>query len=152
MGVAAGPVGPRNLLFVSTSLLDQGIGKAFSIQGVVKLGDLFLNPVDTLLDQAGQLVLGLTGFEVSAHLEEMAASGKPPRQIVEEKGLAQISDAAAIEKVVSEVLTRCSAEVAAYQKGKTKMLGFFVGQVMQATRGRADPKHVNEILKRKLAK
>ena len=92
----------------------------------------------------------ISGKIAKTVFEEMAASGKTPRQIVKEKGLVQISDSAAIEEIVSEVLTRCSAEVAAYKKGKTKLLGFFVGQVMQATRGRANPKQVNAILKKKL--
>jgi aspartyl-tRNA(Asn)/glutamyl-tRNA(Gln) amidotransferase subunit B len=92
----------------------------------------------------------ISGKIAKTVFEEMAASGKAPRQIVEEKGLVQISDSAAIEAIVSEVLNGCSAEVAAYKKGKTKLLGFFVGQVMQASRGRADPKKVNAILKKKL--
>jgi aspartyl-tRNA(Asn)/glutamyl-tRNA(Gln) amidotransferase subunit B len=92
----------------------------------------------------------ISGKIAKTVFEEMAASGKAPRQIVADKGLAQISDSAAIEEVVSKVLARCSAEVAAYKKGKTKLLGFFVGQVMQATRGRANPKQVNAILKKKL--
>jgi aspartyl-tRNA(Asn)/glutamyl-tRNA(Gln) amidotransferase subunit B len=92
----------------------------------------------------------ISGKIAKTVFEEMAASGKAPRQIVANKGLAQISDSAAIEEVVSKVLTRCSAEVAAYKKGKNKLLGFFVGQVMQATRGRANPKQVNAILKKKL--
>jgi aspartyl-tRNA(Asn)/glutamyl-tRNA(Gln) amidotransferase subunit B len=81
----------------------------------------------------------------------MATSGKAPRQIVEAKGLVQISDSTAIEEIVSKVIANCSAEVAAYKKGKTKLLGFFVGQVMQATHGKANPKLVNAILKKKLA-
>jgi aspartyl-tRNA(Asn)/glutamyl-tRNA(Gln) amidotransferase subunit B len=92
----------------------------------------------------------ISGKIAKTVFEEMAASGKAPRQIVAEKGLVQISDSAAIEEIVSEVLNGCSAEVAAYKKGKTKLLGFFVGQVMQATRGQANPKQVNEILKKKL--
>jgi aspartyl-tRNA(Asn)/glutamyl-tRNA(Gln) amidotransferase subunit B len=80
----------------------------------------------------------------------MATSGKPPRQIVEKKGLVQISDSTAIEEIVAKVLANCSAEVAAYKSGKTKLLGFFVGRVMQETRGKANPKLVNEILKKKL--
>jgi aspartyl-tRNA(Asn)/glutamyl-tRNA(Gln) amidotransferase subunit B len=83
--------------------------------------------------------------------EEMASSGKAPRQIVEEKGLVQISDSTAIEEVVANVLANCSAEVTAYKNGKTKLLGFFVGQVMGETRGQANPKMVNEILRKKLA-
>ena len=82
--------------------------------------------------------------------EEMASSGKAPRQIVEEKGLVQISDSTAIEEVVANVLANCSAEVTAYKNGKTKLLGFFVGQVMSETRGQANPKMVNAILKQKL--
>jgi len=93
----------------------------------------------------------ISGKIAKTLFEEMATSGKPPRQIVEEKGLVQISDSAAIEEVVSKVLANCSAEVAAYKSGKTKLLGFFVGHVMQETRGKANPKLVNEILKKKLA-
>ena len=92
----------------------------------------------------------ISGKIAKTVFEEMAASGKAPRQVVEEKGLVQISDPTAIAEIVSEVLARCSAEVAAYKEGKTRLLGFFVGQVMQATRGRADPKQVNAILKEKL--
>jgi aspartyl-tRNA(Asn)/glutamyl-tRNA(Gln) amidotransferase subunit B len=93
----------------------------------------------------------ISGKIAKTIFEEMAASSKPPRQIVEEKGLVQISDSAALEKIVAKVLAKCSAEVAAYKSGKTKLLGFFVGKVMQATRGQANPKLVNEILKKKLA-
>jgi aspartyl-tRNA(Asn)/glutamyl-tRNA(Gln) amidotransferase subunit B len=93
----------------------------------------------------------ISGKIAKTLFEEMAASGKPPRQIVEEKGLAQISDSAAIEEIVAKVLADCSAEVTAYKNGKTKLLGFFVGQVMQATRGQANPKRVNEVLKKQLA-
>jgi aspartyl-tRNA(Asn)/glutamyl-tRNA(Gln) amidotransferase subunit B len=92
----------------------------------------------------------ISGKIAKTLFEDMAASGKPPRQIVEEKGLVQISDSAAIEEIVARILTDCSAEVTAYKGGKTKLLGFFVGQVMKATRGQANPKLVNEILKKKL--
>ena len=70
---------------------------------------------------------------------------------LEEKGLGQISDSGAIEEIVAKVLAGHSDEVSAYKGGKTKLMGFFVGQVMQATRGQANPKLVNEILKKKLA-
>ena len=82
--------------------------------------------------------------------ERMAATGRPAAQIVSELGLKQISDAGAIEKVVSEVLAGNPAEVAAYRGGKTKLMGFFVGAVMKATRGQADPKTVNALLKKML--
>jgi aspartyl-tRNA(Asn)/glutamyl-tRNA(Gln) amidotransferase subunit B len=101
-----------------------------------------------LLELVDQEVI--SGKIAKTVFEEMAASGKAPRQVVAERGLVQISDPTAIAEIVSEVLARCSAEVAAYKEGKTRLLGFFVGQVMQATRGRADPKQVNAILKKKL--
>ena len=82
--------------------------------------------------------------------DEMAASGKTARAIVQEKGLAQISDAGAIEDVVLKVLEANPKEVEAYRGGKTKLMGFFVGEVMKATRGRANPKAVNELLRKML--
>ena len=82
--------------------------------------------------------------------EEMSVSGKPPAVIIKEKGLVQVSDASAIEAVVGKVLNAHPDEVAAYRGGKTKLIGFFVGQVMRETRGKANPKVVNEILKEKL--
>jgi aspartyl-tRNA(Asn)/glutamyl-tRNA(Gln) amidotransferase subunit B len=82
--------------------------------------------------------------------EEMAASGKTAAAIVAEKGLSQISDTGAIEAVVQDVLDRNPKEVAAYRGGKTKLMGFFVGEVMKATRGQANPKAVNELLRQKL--
>jgi aspartyl-tRNA(Asn)/glutamyl-tRNA(Gln) amidotransferase subunit B len=84
--------------------------------------------------------------------EEMAASGKTAAAIVAEKGLSQISDADALEAVVHGVLDRNPKEVAAYRGGKTKLMGFFVGEVMKATRGRANPKAVNELLQKSLDK
>ena len=92
----------------------------------------------------------ISGKIAKTVFDGMAASGKSAQQIVEEKGLVQISDSGAIEDVVSSVLEASPAEVEAYRKGKTKLLGFFVGQVMNATRGKANPKLVNEILKEKL--
>jgi len=82
--------------------------------------------------------------------DEMATSGKPARQIVADKGLVQVTDTGAIETVVRDVLSRSEKEVAAYRNGKTKLMGFFVGQVMRETKGKANPKIVNEILREKL--
>jgi aspartyl-tRNA(Asn)/glutamyl-tRNA(Gln) amidotransferase subunit B len=92
----------------------------------------------------------ISGKIAKTVFDEMAASGKSARQIVDEKGLVQISDSGAIEDAVSAVLAANPDEVQTYQNGKTKLLGFFVGQVMKATRGKANPKLVNEILKAKL--
>lgn len=82
--------------------------------------------------------------------EEMAVCGKAPKVIVAQKGLIQVSDRETIEAVIDRILQGCAAEVAAYQGGKPKLLGFFVGQVMRETKGKANPQIVNEILKRKL--
>lgn len=79
--------------------------------------------------------------------DEVASSGKAPETIIREKGLVQITDAKAITEVVKRVLTEHPKEVSAYRGGKTKVFGFFVGQVMKATGGNANPKTVNEILK-----
>jgi aspartyl-tRNA(Asn)/glutamyl-tRNA(Gln) amidotransferase subunit B len=92
----------------------------------------------------------ISGRSAKTVFDEMAASGKTARAIVQEKGLAQISDALAIESVVHEVLAQNPAEVGAYRGGKTKLMGFFVGEVMKATRGQANPKTVNELLKKSL--
>ncbi len=81
---------------------------------------------------------------------EMFATGKAPAEIVKEKGLVQITDTSAIEKVVDEVIAANPKETESYRAGKTGLMGFFVGQVMKASGGKANPKAVNEILKAKL--
>jgi len=90
----------------------------------------------------------ISGKIAKTVFEEMAQSGKTPEEIVEEKGLVQVTDISAIEKVVSDVLARSQAEVEAYKGGKTKLLGYFVGQVMKETRGKANPKIVNDLLEK----
>ncbi len=92
----------------------------------------------------------ISGKIAKTVFDEMAASGKAARAIVQERGLAQISDAGAIEKIVQEVLAANPKEVETYRGGKTKLMGFFVGEVMKATRGRANPKAVNELLRKML--
>ncbi|MFW5735100.1 MAG: Asp-tRNA(Asn)/Glu-tRNA(Gln) amidotransferase subunit GatB [Oceanidesulfovibrio sp.] len=81
---------------------------------------------------------------------ELFATGESPKIYVEEKGLVQISDSSALEAQVEEILAANPDEVAAYKGGKTKLMGFFVGQVMRATKGQANPGLVNQILKDKL--
>jgi len=82
--------------------------------------------------------------------EAMWETGKPAAVIVDEKGLRQISDTGAIETAIDEVLAREQGKLAEYRSGKDKLFGFFVGQVMKATGGKANPKLVNELLKAKL--
>jgi aspartyl-tRNA(Asn)/glutamyl-tRNA(Gln) amidotransferase subunit B len=84
-------------------------------------------------------------------MEEMYRYGKEPQHIIEEKGLVQISNTDEIEKIVEKVIGENPQPVEQYRLGKTGTFGFFVGQVMKATGGRANPQAVNEILKRRLA-
>jgi aspartyl-tRNA(Asn)/glutamyl-tRNA(Gln) amidotransferase subunit B len=80
----------------------------------------------------------------------MFATGKPAAVVIEEKGFEQISDTAAIEKIVDDVIAANEANVSAYHGGNQKLFGFFVGQVMKASQGKANPKVVNDVLKAKL--
>jgi len=82
--------------------------------------------------------------------EEMCRSGAKAQEIVAQKGLAQVNDSAEIEAVVREVLAGLPDQIEKYRNGKEKLFGFFVGQVMKATRGKANPKIVNEELRKQL--
>ena len=82
---------------------------------------------------------------------EMFASGKSAKAIVEEKGLRQVTDTGAIDAAIDDIMTKNADKVAEYRGGKDKLLGFFVGQVMKATGGKANPALLNERLKAKLA-
>ncbi len=82
--------------------------------------------------------------------EEMLASGKAAAQIVEEKGLRQVTDTGAIEKAIDQILAANADKVAEFKSGKDKLFGFFVGQVMKATGGKANPAILNELLNKKL--
>jgi aspartyl-tRNA(Asn)/glutamyl-tRNA(Gln) amidotransferase subunit B len=93
----------------------------------------------------------ISGKIAKTLFEEMAGTGEAPDAIVERRGLKQVSDSAALEEIVDQVLAAAPDEVAAFRGGRTKLMGFFVGQVMKATRGQANPQKVNAILKAKLA-
>jgi len=71
--------------------------------------------------------------------------------VIEAKGLKQVTDSGAIEKIIDEIITNNPGQVEQYRSGKDKLFGFFVGQVMKATQGKANPAQVNELLKQKLA-
>ena len=89
----------------------------------------------------------ISGKMAKTVFDEMVETGKPARQIVDEKGLVQITDTSAIEAIVQKVIDASPDEVAAYRSGKVKLMGYFVGQVMKETKGKANPKIVNELLK-----
>jgi aspartyl-tRNA(Asn)/glutamyl-tRNA(Gln) amidotransferase subunit B len=80
----------------------------------------------------------------------MFATGRSAPEVIKEKEFEQVSDSAAIEKIVDEVIAANQANVDAYRGGNEKLFGFFVGQVMKASQGKANPKIVNEVLKQKL--
>lgn len=92
----------------------------------------------------------ISGKIAKTVFEEMFASGKESEQIVKEKGLVQISDEGAIAAIVEEVIAKNPKSVEDYRAGKEKAVGFLVGQVMKATKGKANPELVNKLLKEKL--
>ena len=96
---------------------------------------------------SSNVINGKTAKDVFALMVE---TGENPEKIVEEKGLKQVTDSSEIEKIVDEVIASSPANVAAYQGGKQGLFGWFVGQVMKASRGKANPVVVNELLKKKL--
>ena len=93
------------------------------------------------------VISGKIGKDVFLYMWQ---SKKMPSQIVEEKGLKQVTDTGAIEALIDSVLKENASNVEAYHTGKTNLFGFFVGQVMKASKGSANPQIVNEILKKKL--
>jgi len=92
----------------------------------------------------------ISGKIAKTVFEAMAETGKPANAIVEEEGLVQVSDASAIDPIVDAIITNHPDEVERYRDGRKKLMGFFVGQVMKATKGKANPKIVNEMLREKL--
>jgi len=82
--------------------------------------------------------------------EEMWNSKKHPDEIIEEKGLKQVTDSSEIEKVINQVLEQILFQLEQYKSGKVKLFGFFVGQVMKASRGKANPEQVNKLLEERL--
>jgi aspartyl-tRNA(Asn)/glutamyl-tRNA(Gln) amidotransferase subunit B len=107
-------------------------------------------------DQLGALIDLIADGTISGRLAkevfaEMVTTGADAATIVEAKGLRQVTDSGAIEAVIDAVLAAQADKVAEYRAGRDKLYGFFVGQVMRATRGKANPTLVNELLQRKLA-
>jgi len=82
--------------------------------------------------------------------EKMQDNDKDPRQIVEKEGLIQQSDPKELERIISEMLSKNQDKVTQYKSGKEKLFGYFVGEVMKISKGKANPQLVNEILKTKL--
>lgn len=99
----------------------------------------------TLVDQ------GVVSLKVARDIfPDVYASGKAPAQIVQEKGLTQVSDEGALSTIIEDVLKNNPAQVVQFKEGKQQVLGFLVGQVMKASGGKANPGKVNELLKKTL--
>ncbi|TSA44063.1 MAG: Asp-tRNA(Asn)/Glu-tRNA(Gln) amidotransferase subunit GatB, partial [Deltaproteobacteria bacterium] len=93
----------------------------------------------------------ISGKMAKEVIEEMYRTGKAPGAIIEEKGLVQITDEDALAGTISEIIGKNPAQAAQYRAGKEKVFGFFVGQVMKATGGKANPQVINDLLKKMLA-
>ena len=85
-------------------------------------------------------------------LPQMLENGASAKEIVEKEGLSVISDEGAIKELVEKVVANNPAQVQAYKNGKTNLMGFFVGQIMKETKGRANPQVINKLLAQELSK
>ena len=115
-----------------------------------------LDETPVTAEQLGGLIALISDNTISGKIAkdvfaEMMATGKDAASIVAEKGLKQITDTGAIEKIVDEVIAENPDNVAAYKGGKDKLFGFFVGQVMKKSAGKANPDLINDLLKKKLS-
>ena len=138
--------------------------KNYSLLSNWLIGDIsaFLNKDATEINQSkltpsnlAMLINRIDDHTISGKIgksifEEMYASGASPDEIIESQGLQQISDDDEIEKIINSVIQENPDQVTAYLAGKDKLFGFFVGQVMKLTQGKANPQTVNNILKEKL--
>jgi aspartyl-tRNA(Asn)/glutamyl-tRNA(Gln) amidotransferase subunit B len=106
-------------------------------------------------EELGALVRAIDEGKISGKqgkdvLVEMFRTGKGVKKIIEERGLVQVSDVGEIDRVIDEVVAANPQQLASYRSGKEALFGFFVGQVMKASKGKANPRVVNERLKEKL--
>lgn len=142
--------GNRNAKLVANWLTTELLGALNKVEK-----DLSQSPVSA--EKLGGLVDLLSDNTISGRIAkevfaEMFVTGKDAAVIVEEKGLKQVTDTGAIEKIVDEVLSENPDKIAEFKSGKDKMFGFFVGQILKRSGGKANPAMVNEILKAKLDK
>ena len=107
---------------------------------------------DKLAGLLARIVDGTISGKIAKEVfEAMWAEGGTADSVIEAKGLKQITDTSAIERAIDDVMARNPGQLAEYRSGKDKLFGFFVGQVMKATGGKANPAQLNELLKRKLS-
>ena len=119
---------------------------AYLKENHIEITDTKLTP-ENLVELIGLIEKGTISNNIGKQiLIDMLQTGEKASAIVEKKGLSQITDVDAIRKMVEEVVANNPNQVEQYKSGKTNILGFFVEQIMKATKGRANPKTVNEIL------
>ena len=128
-------------------------GELFSI---LNKKNLIIEDSPITSKQLGELVDNIDNGKISNRqakevLEEMCESGKGALEIIDEKGLSQISDENEIESLVDNVLNSNPENVKKYKNGKDKLFGFFVGEAMKLSKGKANPKIVNDLIKKKLS-
>lgn len=126
------------------------------LSAALNKANLSINESPITTQNLGQLMQRMTDKTISGKIakvvfEEMWQTGKDADSIITEKGLKQVTDTGAIEAVIDTVLANNPTQVADYKSGKVQLFGFFVGQVMKASQGKANPEQVNEILKQKLS-
>lgn len=124
--------------------------------GYLNKEDLDIADSPVAAKQLGALVGLISDGTISGRIArdvftEMCATSKDPAVVVEEKGLKQVSDSGELEGIVDEAIAKGPAQVEQYKSGNEKIIGWFVGQVMQATKGQANPQMVNKILRKKLS-
>ncbi|GIR05144.1 MAG: aspartyl/glutamyl-tRNA(Asn/Gln) amidotransferase subunit B [Candidatus Pelagibacterales bacterium] len=128
-------------------------GELFSI---LNKKNLIIEDSPITSKQLGELVDNIENGKISNRqakevLEEMCESGKGALEIIDEKGLSQISDENEIESLVDNVLNSNPENVKKYKNGKDRLFGFFVGEAMKLSKGKANPKIVNDLIKKKLS-
>jgi aspartyl-tRNA(Asn)/glutamyl-tRNA(Gln) amidotransferase subunit B len=118
--------------------------------------DIAESPISA--SQLGGLLLRITDNTISGKIAKQifdalwAGEGDDTDSIIEAKGLKQVTDSGAIEAIIDDVISKNQAQLEQYHSGKEQLFGFFVGQVMKASKGKANPGQVNQLLKKKLVK
>ncbi|MEA1966652.1 MAG: Asp-tRNA(Asn)/Glu-tRNA(Gln) amidotransferase subunit GatB [Thermodesulfobacteriota bacterium] len=125
------------------------------VLGLLKTEELLIDASPVSAKSLAKLLKLLEQNKINAKaartvFEEMVSSDKNPETIVSEKGLEQVSDKSELDNMVAEIIESNPAEYKAYKDGKTKLFSFFMGQIMKKSRGKADPKVITEILKKRL--
>lgn len=123
--------------------------------GILKTDNLSIKQSPISAEQLAGLLTRIDDNTISGKIAkdvfaDMFAGGGNADEIIEKKGLKQITDAGAIEKIINDVIANSPSQLEQYRSGKNKLFGYFVGQTMKATQGKANPAQVNELLKKKL--